>query len=229
MFTGIVEGTGVVRAARPGRDSVRLRIEARCDIAGTRVGDSIAVNGACLTVTEYTGGVFGADVTQETLVRTTLGGLRPGDVVNLERPVAVGARLGGHVVQGHVDGVGRVVRRDPQGDAWWLEVDAPPSVARYIVEKGSVAVDGVSLTVAQHEGSRFTVCLIPHTISATTLGHVEAGAGVNLEADIIAKYVERLLGPYARVTSEATTSMGNGTAGPTGGHPAPERAPGADR
>jgi riboflavin synthase len=114
VFTGIVEGTGVVRDGRPGRDSVRLRIEARCDIAGTRVGDSIAVNGACLTVTEYTDGVFCADVTQETLVRTTLGGLRPGDAVNLERPVAVGARLGGHVVQGHVDGVGRVVRRDPQ-------------------------------------------------------------------------------------------------------------------
>jgi riboflavin synthase len=219
VFTGIVEGTGVVRAARVWRDSVRLRVEATCDIAGIRVGDSIAVNGTCLTVTECTGGVFDADVTPETLARTTLGGLRPGDVVNLERPVAVGDRLGGHVMQGHVDGVGRVVRWDPQGDAGWLEVDAPPSVARYIVEKGSVAVDGVSLTVAQREGSRFTVCLIPHTMSATTLGHLEAGAGVNLEADILAKYVERLLGPYA------TTSMGSGTADPTGGHP----APGADR
>jgi len=229
VFTGIVEGKGVVRAARPGRDSVRLRIEATCDIAGIRVGDSIAVNGTCLTVTECTGDVFDADVTLETLARTTLGGLRPGDVVNLERPVAVGDRLGGHVMQGHVDGVGRVVRRDPQGDAGWLEVDAPPSVARYIVEKGSVAVDGVSLTVAQREGNRFTVCLIPHTISATTLGHLEAGAGVNLEADILAKYVERLLGPYAGVTSDAATSTRDGTAGPTGGHRAPERAPGADR
>jgi riboflavin synthase len=229
VFTGIVEGTGVVRAARLGSDSVRLRIEATYDIAGIRVGDSIAVNGTCLTVTECTGGVFDADVTAETLARTTLGGLRQGDVVNLERPVAVGDRLGGHVMQGHVDGVGRVVRRDPQGDAGWLEVDAPPTVARYIVEKGSVAVDGVSLTVAQREGNRFTVCLIPHTISATTLGHLEAGSGVNLEADILAKYVERLLGPYTGVTPVAATSTGDGTADPTGGHRGPEPAPGGDR
>lgn len=214
MFTGIVEGTGIVRAVQPGRDAVRLRIEAGRDL---RVGDSIAVSGACLTVTEIDGGTFDADVTPETLARTTLGGLRPGDVVNLERPVAVGDRLGGHVVQGHVDGVGRVVRRDPQGDAWWLEVDAPPAVARYIVEKGSVAVDGVSLTVAQRTGNRFAVCLIPHTVAVTTLGRLEAGAGVNLEADILAKYVERLLGSYA--------------AGPIdqSGPPAREHTTGAER
>jgi riboflavin synthase len=229
VFTGIVEGTGVVRAVRLGRDSVRLRIEATYDIAGITVGDSMAVNGTCLTVTECAGGAFAADVTPETLARTTLGGLRQGDVVNLERPVAVGDRLGGHVMQGHIDGVGWVVRRDPQGDAEWLEVDAPPSVARYIVEKGSVAVDGVSLTVARREGNRFAVCLIPHTISATTLGHLVAGAGVNLEADILAKYVERLLGPYAGVTSDAAPPTGDGTTGPTGGPRAPERAPGADR
>ena len=196
MFTGVVEGTGIVRAARRAGDSVRLRIEAACDIGGTRVGDSIAVNGTCLTVTEIAGGTFDADVTPETMARTTLGGLRPGDGVNLERPLAVGDRFGGHVVQGHVDGVGSVVRREPQGDAWWLEVDAPSSVARYVVEKGSVAVDGVSLTVARRAGNRFTVCLIPHTVAVTTLGRLKPGAGVNLEADILAKYVEQLLDAY---------------------------------
>ena len=203
MFTGIVEGTGVVRVVQPARDSIRLRIEAECDIAGAKVGDSIAVSGACLTVTGIAGRTFDADVTPETIARTTLGGLRPGDVVNLERPVAVGDRLGGHVVQGHVDGVGRVVRLDPQGEAWWLEVDAPSAVARYIVEKGSVAVDGVSLTVARRRDNRFTVCLIPHTIAVTTLGRLEAGAGVNVEVDIFAKYVERLVGSYAPIATDA--------------------------
>ena len=226
MFTGIVEGTGIVRAVQGDRDAVRLRIEAGREL---RVGDSIAVGGACLTVTKVDGGIFDADVTPETLARTTLGGLRPGDPVNLERPVAVGERLGGHVVQGHVDGVGRVVRRDPQGDAWWLEVDAPPAVARYIVEKGSVAVDGVSLTVARRMGTRFTVCLVPHTMAVTTLGRVEAGAGVNLEADILAKYVEHLLEPYAAGPIGRPAGAGDGTTAPAGGDPVRERATGADR
>ncbi len=228
MFTGIVEGTGVVRAVQAGRHSIRLRIEAGCDIAGARVGDSIAVSGACLTMTEIAGGTFDADVTPETIARTTLGGLRPGDVVNLERPVAVGDRLGGHVVQGHVDGVGRVVRRDPEGDAWWLEVDAPPSVARYIVEKGSVAVDGVSLTVAQRVGNRFTVCLIPHTVAVTTLGRLEAGTAVNIEVDILAKYVERLVGSYAPIATDEPTVTGDGPAAPAGGFRRAHGA-GADR
>jgi len=196
VFTGIVEGTGTVRSANPGRDSLRLRIEAECDIGGIGPGDSIAVNGTCLTVTEVHGGAFNADATVETIARTTVGTLRPGDVVNLERPVAVGDRLGGHIVQGHVDGVGRVVHLTPQGDASWLEIDAPPAVARYIVEKGSVAVDGVSLTVARRTDGRFTVCLVPHTIAVTTLGRLAAGAAVNLEVDVLAKYVEQLLRPY---------------------------------
>ncbi len=193
MFTGIVEGTGVVRAAGGGGGPIRLRIEAGYDIGGVKVGDSIAVSGTCLTVAALAGGAFEADLTAETIARTTLGRLRPGDRVNLERPVAVGDRLGGHVVQGHVDAVGRVVRSDPQGDASWLEIDAPASVARYIVEKGSVAVDGVSLTVARCDGNRFAVCLVPHTCATTTLGALGPGARVNLEADILAKYVERLL------------------------------------
>lgn len=201
MFTGIVEGTGIVRSADPGRDSLRLRIDAECDISGMRPGDSIAVSGTCLTVTEMTGAAFAVDVTAETIARTTVGELRPGDLVNLERPVAVGDRLGGHIVQGHVDGVGRVVRQTPQGDASWLEIDAPPAVARYIVEKGSVAVDGVSLTIARRAGGRFTVCLIPHTAAVTTLGRLAAGAAVNLEVDILAKYVEQILRPYVGGTS----------------------------
>ncbi len=196
MFTGIVEGTGFVRSVDPGRESLKLRIDAECDIGGVKPGDSIAVNGTCLTVTAVEGAAFNADVAVETLARTTVGGLRPGDLVNLERPVAVGDRLGGHIVQGHVDGVGRVVRLTPEGDGSWLEIDAPPTVARYIVEKGSVAVDGVSLTVARRTGDRFTACLVPYTMAVTTLGRLEAGAAVNLEVDILAKYVEQLLRPY---------------------------------
>lgn len=196
MFTGIVEGTGFVRSVDPGRESVKLRIDAGWDIGAIKPGDSIAVNGTCLTVTAVEGAAFNADVAVETLLRTTVGGLRPGDVVNLERPVAVGDRLGGHIVQGHVDGVGRVVRLTPEGDGSWLEIEAPPAVARYIVEKGSVAVDGVSLTVARKTGDRFTACLVPHTMAVTTLGRLEPGAAVNLEVDILAKYVEQLLRPY---------------------------------
>jgi riboflavin synthase len=229
VFTGIVEGIGVVRGAYRGNDAVRLRIEAGYDLAGTKVGDSIAVSGTCLTVTELTGGAFDAVITAETLARTTLGGLRQGDVVNLERPVAVGDRLSGHVVQGHIDGVGSVVRRDPQGEAWWLEIAAPPSVARYIVEKGSVSVDGVSLTVAQRTGNRFTVCLIPHTVSVTTLSQVEAGEAVNLEVDIFAKYVERLLGAYIRLAPDPSAPAGDGEGGVPDDRGERERAPGADR
>lgn len=201
MFTGIVEGTGVVRSVQPGPDSLRLRIEAEFDVRRLGTGDSIAVNGTCLTVTQVQGAAFDVDVTVETIARTTVGALRPGDVVNLERPVAVGDRLGGHIVQGHVDGVGRVISLKPQGDASWLEIDAPSALARYIVEKGSVTVDGVSLTVARHTGGRFTVCLVPHTMAVTTLGRLETGAAVNLEVDILAKYVEQLLRPYAGGTS----------------------------
>jgi riboflavin synthase len=196
VFTGIVEGTGIVRSADPGRESLKLRIVADFDIGGIQPGDSIAVNGTCLTVTAVQGAAFNADVAVETIARTTVGSLRPGDVVNLERPIAVGDRLGGHIVQGHVDGVCRVVRLTPQGDASWLEIEAPPALARYIVEKGSVAVDGVSLTVARKTGERFTICLVPHTTTVTTLSRLEEGAAVNLEVDILAKYVEQLLRPY---------------------------------
>lgn len=210
MFTGIVEGTGVVRAVHSQDRSARIIVEADRLLEGTRIGDSIAVGGVCLTVTRVAGTAFEADLSAETLERTTLGRLRPGDVVNLETPLVLGERLGGHLVQGHVDGVGRVVRRWPEGDAWWLAVAAPPAVVRYIVEKGSIALDGVSLTVASADGDRFTVCLIPHTCAVTTLGRLEPGAEVNLEVDILAKYVERLGAPYSHGATGHPTGSGPG-------------------
>jgi riboflavin synthase len=196
VFTGIVEKTGLVRAAHVNGEAVRLSIEVTGGRGGIKVGDSIAVSGVCLTVTRLDGRVFAADVTAETLARTTLGGLRAGDAVNLEWPLAAGERLGGHIVQGHVDGAGRVAARDEQGASVRLEIEPPAPLVRYIVEKGSIAVDGVSLTVATVDGDRFTVCLIPHTRAVTTLGTLAPGARVNLEVDIMAKYVERLLAAY---------------------------------
>ena len=196
MFTGIVETMGLVRAARVDGEAVRLSIEVPGGRGGTKVGDSIAVSGVCLTVTRLDGPVFDADVTTETLARATLGGLRAGDAVNLEWPLAAGEPLGGHIVQGHVDGAGRVAARDAQGASLRLEIEAPPPLVRYIVQKGSIAVDGVSLTVAAVDGDRFTVSLIPHTRAVTTLGTLAPGVLVNLEVDIMAKYVERLLAAY---------------------------------
>lgn len=197
MFTGIVGGMGVVRAVRSHDRSARLVVDAGEHVRGTRIGDSVAVNGVCLTVVAATATVFEADLSVETLMRTTLGKLRPGDAVNLERPLAVGDRLDGHLMQGHVDSVGRVVGRRDEGEASYLEIAAPRQLARYIVEKGSIAVDGVSLTVTAASGDTFTVCLIPHTRAVTTLGALGAGTPVNLEADMVAKYVERLIAPYA--------------------------------
>jgi riboflavin synthase len=186
MFTGIVEELGSVAA----RDGARLRINARTVLDGVALGDSTAVNGCCLTVVAFDvdNGWWEADVTDETYARTGLGELAPGDPVNLERPVRLEDRLGGHLVQGHVDAVGHIV--DP---APGLRVRMPDELLRYVVEKGSITVDGVSLTVVDVLDDGFTVALIPHTAAMTTLGHKSAGASVNLEVDIIAKYTERLL------------------------------------
>lgn len=199
MFTGIVEELGEVLGTESGPSSARLTVRGPVVTADARHGDSIAVNGVCLTVTDQPApDAFTADVMLETLERTTLGGLRPGDPVNLERAVPAGARLGGHVVQGHVDGVGRVLARTP-GDRWeTVRIEVPAALARYVAEKGSVAVDGTSLTVAAvHDGDpagpSFSVGLIPTTLAATTLGRAAPGTRVNLEVDVIAKYVERLL------------------------------------
>ncbi|MFP5334711.1 MAG: riboflavin synthase [Actinomycetes bacterium] len=197
MFTGIVEELGEVVALEPAADSARLVVRGPRVVADAVHGDSIAVNGVCLTVTGSANGTFTADVMRETLDRTTTGALRAGDPVNLERAVRADGRLGGHVVQGHVDGVGRVVERTP-GERWeTVRFAVPPRLARYVAEKGSIAVDGVSLTVAGvgdcADGPFFTVGLIPTTLAATTLGRAAPGTLVNLEVDVIAKYVERLM------------------------------------
>ncbi|MGQ0519994.1 MAG: riboflavin synthase [Actinomycetota bacterium] len=184
MFTGIVEEQGRLRD----REGGRFRFEAGVVLDGLRVGDSVAHNGCCLTVAELGDGWYGVDVVAETLSRTDLGRLRPGDGVNLERAATPTTRLGGHILQGHVDAVGEVLRPAPD-----LEVRMPAGLARYVVPKGPVAVDGCSLTVVDVGDDRFTVAVVPHTASVTTLGWKGAGAPVNLEVDLMAKYVEKLL------------------------------------
>jgi riboflavin synthase len=189
MFTGIVEARGVVRSANG-----RLQVEAGAVAEDTTIGDSIAVNGVCLTVAELREGSLTFDLAGETLDRTTLGRLSAGDPVNLERPVTLLTRLGGHLVQGHVDGVGAVEHIEAGEGDTTMRISIPESLRPYLVEKGSIAVDGVSLTVATLEAESFTVALVPHTLAATTLGIIERGDLVNLEVDVLAKYVESLLG-----------------------------------
>jgi riboflavin synthase len=201
MFTGIVEGVGTVVERELAADGggARLEVEAGWLAGGLRVGDSVAVDGCCLTVTELRAGGFAADLMAETLRRTALGRLRPGAQVNLERPLALGERLGGHLVQGHVDGVGRVLDRRPLGEgpggeqSEELRVGLNPELARYVVTKGSIAINGVSLTVAAVGPDWFAVALIPHTLAVTNLGRLNPGDEVQLEVDMLAKYVERLL------------------------------------
>jgi riboflavin synthase len=196
MFTGIVEELGHVRAWHRHADGARLEVACTTVLSDATVGASIAVNGCCLTVTDLDDGSWTADVQPESLERTTLGGLVAGDPVNLERPVRLTDRLGGHLVQGHVDAVGTVAARTPEPDgSTRLVVSAPPALRRYVVEKGSVTLDGVSLTVTGATGDEFGVALIPHTLAVTTLGVRQPGDHVNVEADVVAKYVERLLSP----------------------------------
>ncbi|MFI9239973.1 riboflavin synthase [Streptomyces cinnamoneus] len=194
MFTGIVEELGEVVAVENLGDSSLLRLRGPLVTEGAKHGDSIAVNGVCLTVVETADGEFTADVMAETLSRSSLGALAPGSRVNLERPMALGGRLGGHLVQGHVDGTGTIVERVP-GEHWEIvKIALPDGLARYVVDKGSITVDGVSLTVVEAGDDHFTVSLIPTTLDLTTLGIKQAGDPVNLEVDVLAKYVERLLG-----------------------------------
>ncbi|MDI6709164.1 MAG: riboflavin synthase [Thermoanaerobacterales bacterium] len=195
MFTGIIEELGTLRRIEHRPDAARLLIVAREILADARLGDSIAVNGVCLTVTSLAAGrgEFMADVMAETLARTNLGELKAGDRVNLERAMRLGDRLGGHLVSGHIDGVGRILSREPQGIAVVFTFQAPPEVMRYVIRKGSVAIDGISLTVVDHGADSFRVSVIPHTARMTTLGFKGPGATVNLEADMLAKYVERML------------------------------------
>jgi riboflavin synthase len=194
MFTGIVEELGTVEAIEQQGDALRLSIRAATVLDDVRLGDSISVNGCCLTVAAVADGVWTADVMQETLDKTSLLGAGSGDRVNLERAVTAGTRLGGHIVQGHVDDVGTVVRRTPSEHWEVVEISLPAALSRYLVEKGSITVDGVSLTVVEAGADRFTVSLIPETLARTTLGFRAPGDRVNLEVDVIAKYVERLLG-----------------------------------
>jgi riboflavin synthase len=195
MFTGIVEETGAVESIEARGAGARLRIRARTVMEDAFEGASIAVNGVCLTAVDLRPGSFAADVSPETFRRSNLPGLRAGSPVNLERPLSPSGRLGGHIVQGHVDGTGELASLDLLGDAnWWLTVRYPPELDPYLVFKGSVAVDGISLTIAAMEADAFSVTVIPHTYESTTLRHYRPGARLNLECDILAKYVAKLLG-----------------------------------
>jgi len=195
MFTGIVEELGQVVAMEPLPAAARLSVRGPRVTADAAPGDSIAVNGVCLTVVSAAGGAFTADVVAETLTRSSLGTLTPGARVNLERPMALGGRLGGHLVQGHVDGTGAILERVTGGYGDVVRMSLPAKLCRYVVEKGSITVDGVSLTVASVSPADFTVSLVPTTLAATTLGSRQPGELVNLEVDVLAKYVEKLLAP----------------------------------
>lgn len=204
MFTGLIAALGTVERLAEGSTSCRLTVRAPKLLSGVKIGDSIAVNGVCLTVVHLRGDTFTADVMPETVRRTTLHLLQPGDRVNLEKALRPADGLDGHIVQGHVEGVGSIQQIVPEGNALVYRIKAPRELLRYIVEKGSVAVDGISLTVTEADDSGFGVSLIPHTAKMTTLGFKHAGDAVNLETDILARYVEKMLG---------IDKTGNGSAG----------------
>lgn len=193
MFTGIVEEMGTVKSLRRDAGAAQLVISASTVLGETAVGDSICVNGVCLTVVDMTKSDFTADVAVETLKVTNLGDLGTGAKVNLERALQLSARIGGHLVSGHVDGVGRIREKRAEGNGWRIFIDAPEHVLRYVIKKGSIAIDGISLTVAEVDKAGFSLAMIPHTAQLTTLGFKKPGDSVNLESDIIGKYVERLL------------------------------------
>ncbi len=214
MFTGIVEELGEIAELTDLGDAARIAVRGKTVTTDARHGDSIAVNGVCLTVVDVDGDTFTADVMKETLDRSSLGAVAPGDPVNLERAALLSSRLGGHIVQGHVDGVGTIVAREPAEHWEIVTFTLPPSLERYVVEKGSITIDGVSLTVAAVAGSpgaspvggiTFSVSLIPTTLALTTLGHKGIGAPVNLEVDVIAKYVEKLLGSRSQGTASGAS------------------------
>ncbi|HEX5889947.1 MAG TPA: riboflavin synthase [Pyrinomonadaceae bacterium] len=193
MFTGIIEELGSVRSVEERGENARIVIDARVVTDGTNHGDSIAVNGVCLTALDIHDDSFAADVSRETLLRSTLGSLKPGAPVNLERAVTPATRLGGHMVQGHVDARGQFVSVESHGESWTLRIAYTPEIARYLVFKGSVAVEGISLTIANLAEDYFEIAIIPKTWEVTNLSHLKPGDSVNLEVDVIGKYVERLL------------------------------------
>ena len=194
MFTGIISAAGTIAALQPRGGDTRLRVATgKLDLSDVRLGDSIAVSGVCLTAVELPGDGFWADASRETLERTILGEAKPGLNVNLEKALTPTTRLGGHLVSGHVDGIGTVAEWRPDGRSWRLRVQAPDELARYIAAKGSICVDGVSLTVNRVDGAAFELNIVPHTLAETTLADFKTGRRVNLEVDLIARYLERLL------------------------------------
>lgn len=203
MFTGIIEEVGTVRRVLSGGTAGEISIRAAAVLEGTHIGDSIAVNGVCLTVTGMTGDGFTADVMPETLRRTNLGRLNSDSRVNLERAMAAGGRFGGHIVSGHIDGVGTIRSMRREENAVWVTIAAPTHILRLIVEKGSIAIDGVSLTVAEVTSETFSVSIIPHTGAQTILLSKRPGEQVNLENDVVGKYVQRLLEPYQTETPKS--------------------------
>ena len=213
MFTGLVEELGVVRRLERRGDGGRLTVEARKVLEGTRLGDSIAVSGACLTVVDLKSDAFTVDFMAETLRRTTIGSFRAGSLVNLERSLAVGGRAGGHFVLGHVDAVGEVLAVRTGGVATEVRFSLPPEVAPCVAPKGSIAIDGISLTVMRVDDETFEIGVIPHTLRETTLGSVKVGARVNLEADVLARYVQRVL----EAREGRAAGGGRGTSGASGG------------
>ncbi len=206
MFTGIIEGLGSIRSVKPGH-GMRMTVAADFSLAGVKLGDSIAVNGACLTVVRLSGRQFDVDVSPETCNRSTHGKAKPGNRVNLERALTLSSRLDGHLVTGHIDGVGVVTSVTEDQNARIYTVKVAPNVSRYLVEKGSVAIDGISLTINSCSGSEFSVSIIPHTAGLTTIGDRKPGDSVNIETDIIGKYVERFVTLQGR---DAADDKGNG-------------------
>ncbi|MEZ5347058.1 MAG: riboflavin synthase [Pyrinomonadaceae bacterium] len=214
MFSGIIEELGTVRSLLSGGSGARIEINADVVTRGTAEGDSISVNGVCLTALDITNYNFAADVSQETLDRTTIGSLKSGSKVNLERAVTPSTRLGGHIVQGHVDGTGKFLQADKKGDFWTVRISYPEEIGQYIVFKGSVAVEGISLTVAELTDDYFDIAVIPKTWEMTNLAALKKGDPVNLETDVIAKYVERIMlyknktSPAGDITVEKLSSLG---------------------
>ena len=205
MFTGIVEEIGTLEKIQKGTHSAILTIKAHKVLEDTTIGDSIAVNGICLTVTTLPAGCFTADVMHETLNRSSLAGLSQGSQVNLERAMAADSRFGGHIVSGHVDGIGKISGIQKDDNAIWYTIEAKPEILRYVVEKGSITIDGISLTVARVNQNSFSISAIPHTVAQTILKEKKMGDVVNLETDIIGKYVEKLLGQAPAVQSREST------------------------
>ena len=203
MFTGLIESEGIITRTERVADGMRLEVYAPEFGRDMAIGDSIAVDGSCLTVAQFIRGAFMADVSSETLAKTTLGGIRQGAKVNLERALRLSDRVGGHIVTGHIDDVGTLVMRHPAGNSTVYQFSVPHALMDFIVPKGSVAVDGVSLTVAQTRGDGFAAAVVPHTESATTLGGKPSGAKVNIEVDMMAKYVKRFVELYAGIDDSA--------------------------